>query len=391
MLAWWRFMIRFALLRQLPQRAEEVVAWSVTVPFTLWNDAFRYDGRSFRSAYSATLPPWIRPLVPLRALYLAFLFCWPLVACWRSIKRGRAVMRTLRGHFERAELVFSHLDAEFTEQEWQWSRPDMVFSMLAAWEFQHLRPAYGQLEHKATFLKRALEAGLPVPPELTLEQALASRELFIVKDPDMDLGAGVELMDGEELSALAPEERAVMILQPRLRNHPVLRALYPPDAPLSTLRVTTTLNPLTRQPEVTRCALRMGRAGSLVDNTARGGIWSNINLQDGTLTAGVKRHTFGKYRDGKALRHEVHPDTGKRFVGLRVPWFEEGKALALEAHQMLAPDALTLGWDIALWEERPVLLEVNVWTVVYDYDPPFDAFTPGIQLVLERLKQSSGH
>ena len=266
----------------------------------------------------------------------------------------------------------------------------LLFSMLAAWEFRHHRPAYGQLEHKATFLKRALEAGLPVPPELTLEQAMASRELFIVKDPDMDLGAGVELMDGEELKALEPEERAVMILQPRLRNHPVLRALYPPDAPLSTLRVTTTLNPTTQLPEVTRCAMRMGRAGSLVDNTARGGIWSNVNLQDGTLTAGVKRTTFGKYKDGKALRHEVHPDTGKRFVGLRVPWFEEGKALALEAHQKLAPDALTLGWDIALWEERPVLLEVNVWTVVHDYDPPFDAFTPGIQLVLERLKQRAG-
>jgi len=149
------------------------------------------------------------------------------------------------------------------------------------------------------------------------------------------------------------------------------------------------LDPVTGQPQISRCALRMGRDGSVVDNTAQGGIWSNIRLDTGELTPGVTRHSFGLYKAGRPLRYGNHPDSGKSFVGLKVPWWEEGRALALQAHATLAPDAPSLGWERALWETRPVLLEVNVWTVVYDYDPQNDAFTPGCDLILKRLKALS--
>ncbi|MFN7131784.1 MAG: sugar-transfer associated ATP-grasp domain-containing protein [Myxococcales bacterium] len=85
------------------------------------------------------------------------------------------------------------------------------------------------------------------------------------------------------------------------------------------------------------------------------------------------------------MREPNHPDTGRPFAGIRVPWWDEGRRLALEAHRRLAPDALTLGWDVGLAAEAPVFLEVNVWTASYDYDPPDDAYAHDCALMLARL------
>lgn len=393
MFKWWSRILRFTLRGQRPVTLDEVPVWSVAVPWRLWYHPFRFDGRSFDRSYRAGLPRLLRPLIPLRLFYLAFLFFWPLVALWRSVWKGRQAPAYFRGCLSRPDLVHAHLDADFTPAEWAWSRPDTPLSMLAAWEFHVLRRDWTALENKVLFYTRAQEAGLPIPECLSIEEAIQRGGEWIVKDATQDLGSGVELLSAQELQEELPHltdaEKKGIVVQPVLRNHATLRAVYPETAPLSTLRVTTQLDPATHQPVVSRCAVRMGRAGSVVDNTAQGGIWTNVQLSTGQLTAGVTKHSFGQYKDGKPLRYNSHPDTGLPFVGLKVPWWDEGRALAVRAHTLLAPDAPSMGWDIALWEERPVLLEVNVWTVVYDYDPQNDAFTPGCTLILQELKKLS--
>ena len=110
-----------------------------------------------------------------------------------------------------------------------------------------------------------------------------------------------------------------------------------------------------------------------------------MDTATGSLQAGTSNKTFGRLENGEPIRHGAHVDTGTSFVGLRVPWFEEGRALALRAHRLLAPDGIALGWDVGLAADAPVLLEVNVWTTSYDYDPPSDAHGDACVAVLARL------
>lgn len=390
---WWR-LVRFLLLRRLPRTPSELPLWALCVPWLVWAEPCRYDGTSFRGRYSAAVPGgrWL----PLRLFYALFLVVWPLFALPRALAVGlarrslRAATHVWRTALFRPELPLSHPGAYVPPNEVAWSRPDYAWSMLYAWLFVTggLPRSVFALDDKHEFLQRAEAAGLPLPKRLTIAEARGRSELVVVKDPQRDLGYGVTLVRGDTLPQAfsGPEP----ILQERLLNHPRLRALFSDAAPLSTLRVVTQLRD--GAPQVVRCAVRIGRAGAPVDNTQQGGIWSCVPLQGerrGRLTAGVTRRTAGEWSGGAPIRHGEHPDTRLSFVDAEVPYFEEGQALALAAHRALAPRALTLGWDIGLAEARPVVLEVNVWTTTYDYDPETDLFGEAAALMLTTLARTA--
>ncbi len=382
--AYLRLLVRFALFGRRPARCEELPIWALAVPFRMWKRPCRYDGRTFEAFYTSGASRLTRTLLPLRFLYLLFLLLWPTIALARSVRHGSRWREQYRAALRRPDLYMFHPAASYTEAELAWGRPDFELGMLYAVEFDRLRSPFFELDDKRAFADACRRAGFPTPPELTPQEAVRRGGTFIAKDPRGDLGFGVLAVDAAELKETEAHE---VIVQERLFNHPQLLKVFPADAPLSTLRVLTTLDPETREPKVSRCAIRIGRAGMDVDNTAQGGIWARIDPRSGEIQPGVTKKTFGVRRsDGTPVREGRHPDTGKSFAGLKVPWWDEGREMALEAHRTLAPDALTLGWDVGLAKERPVFLEVNVWTASYDYDPPDDAFTPACGLILARLE-----
>ena len=385
---WWRRVARFALVGALPARPDEVPTWAMALPFRLWRSVIRYDGRTFEDLQAGRLSPALRTLLPLRALYLLFLFAWPLVAFARSLRRGRGALRYWRACLAVPELSVLHPHSDYTDREIDWMRPDFSLGMYYAWQWNRAQPAWLRVDDKKHFLSLCAAHGLPTPPTHTPAEAIAMGGSFIVKDPQRDLGFGVAVLSSEEIRALGPDADG-LIVQTRLRNHPTLLKALPESAPLSSFRVITTLDAVTREPRVTRCAIRIGRAGAEADNTAQGGIWAQVDLATGAILPGVTKKTFGAYTAGEPVRFDRHPDTKRRFADLVVPWFTEGRALALKAHTLLAPEALSLGWDVALAEGAPVLLEVNVWTTCYDYDPPDDALTPACALVANALAGSN--
>ncbi len=103
--------------------------------------------------------------------------------------------------------------------------------------------------------------------------------------------------------------------------------------------------------------LRMGVAGSHVDNIAAGGIFVGINMADGTL----KVKGFNKLGKG-GLTYLAHPDTHVVFKKFRIPFFCEAITLAINAARLLPP--ALIGWDIAVSENGPILMEGNA--VYYD-------------------------
>lgn len=379
-------MCRFALLGQLPRTAEELPIWAMTVPLRMWKTVARADGRTFEDLHAVGIGETARKLLPLRSFYLLFLLLWPLSALGRALRRGPGFGLYWKMAMSRPELAVQHPQSTYTEREVLWGRPDYTLGMFYAYWFNKERASFFALDDKREFARVMAAEGFPLPPALTVEEALSSEGPVVVKDATSDLGYGVSIMAAAELRQLV-EPLDQLVLQKRLCNHRTLLKFLPADAPLSSFRVMTMLEPVTKKPVVVRTAMRMGRAGSDVDNTQQGGIWARVAMDNGQIQGGVTRHSFGLYKHGKPVRETHHPDSGKSFVGVRVPWFEEGKRLAVRAHEQVAPEATTLGWDIALCEGAPVFLEVNVWTVLYDYEPDNDIFTPACALMLEKLRE----
>jgi hypothetical protein len=302
----------------------------------------------------------------------------------RAARPGRGA-KFLRAALFRPELALAHPNGTDTDAEVAWSRPDYAIGMYYAYLWDRTKASWFFVDDKRKFLALCNANGFPVPPTFTAGEAISRGGDFIVKDPEQDLGYGVEVLSASELADL--EWKDELIVQERLRNHPDLRAVFGDEAPLSTLRVLVLRDPDTNALVVQRTAIRIGRHGVAVDNTQQGGIWASVDRSTGLILPGVTRKSYGHVENGVFVRFSEHPDSKRTFVGTKIPWFEQGKAMALAAHAKLAPEAMALGWDVGLAEGGPVLLEVNVWATCYDYDPPDDAFTPTCRRLLVELRR----
>lgn len=142
----------------------------------------------------------------------------------------------------------------------------------------------------------------------------------------------------------------VIVLQPCLVNHPALRDLS--RNALSTIRLMTTRRPRAK-PQFLAGVFKMGTGQSTVDNFSQGGIASAIDCETGTLDAAISLD-----KQNLIFEHEVHPDTGAPIAGRQLPFWREAIDMALNAHSRLG-DVPCVGWDVALLESGPVLVEGN--------------------------------
>jgi Sugar-transfer associated ATP-grasp len=139
------------------------------------------------------------------------------------------------------------------------------------------------------------------------------------------------------------------VLQARLKQHAFLDAIAPYTT--NTIRVVTFLD-ADNEVHVHFSIVRVGRKGSMADNWDRGGISIAVDPASGVLGRGVLKP---KYR---AQRVESHPDTGVCFVGLQMPFWNEVLDLCSRAAR-LTPNLRSVGWDIAVTPDGPVIIEGN--------------------------------
>jgi hypothetical protein len=147
------------------------------------------------------------------------------------------------------------------------------------------------------------------------------------------------------LSRYRPEEPA--IVQEFVPQHPAISAIAP--RPVNTIRVLTLC---TRSGEilVLSSSMRFGVGSATVDNWSAGGVAVGVDHRTGRLM------DTAWYKDG--TRCHAHPDTGFRFEGFQVPFWDEVLALAKRVQRGLAFYRL-IGIDVALTPAGPVLIEMN--------------------------------
>jgi hypothetical protein len=94
---------------------------------------------------------------------------------------------------------------------------------------------------------------------------------------------------------------------------------------------------------------------AIVDSFAQGGLAAPIELATGAICGlAVQRDDYGV---GLRLINK-HPDSGRAFLGFAIPRWAEALELARSAHAHF-PSVHFVGWDIAILQEGPALVEAN--------------------------------
>jgi len=135
------------------------------------------------------------------------------------------------------------------------------------------------------------------------------------------------------------------VLEELIIQEQTMAAFHPSS--VNTLRIATLR--LNDRVEIIHPRIRLGRGDAVVDNAGSGGIIGNIDLKTGQVYAAC---------DKKGIKYDLHPDTGLKIVGFKIPRFEEALELVKQLSNVL-PKVKYVGWDVALRDDGWVMIEGN--------------------------------
>lgn len=137
-----------------------------------------------------------------------------------------------------------------------------------------------------------------------------------------------------------------MFLEELVIQHPEMNVLCPKS--VNTLRIMT-FNDHGKS-EILWMGLRVGNGVNDIDNFHAKGMIVKIDMETGRL--------IGSGTDKDNVEYETHPTTGVPFDGFQIPCFQEAKELVLRA-SLESDKILVVGWDVAISENGPVIIEGN--------------------------------
>ena len=125
------------------------------------------------------------------------------------------------------------------------------------------------------------------------------------------------------------------------------------ESSVNTVRFMTTLWP-GGTARVIATWFKVGRAGKCVDNAGSGGnVDAGVDSETGKIYNVVQ---FDGWRRTKAI--DRHPDSGSLLNGVVIEHWDAIKAEVIKFQQAF-PYCKAAGWDIAITDEGPVIIEVN--------------------------------
>ena len=159
-----------------------------------------------------------------------------------------------------------------------------------------------------------------------------------IYDRDRDARTPADLLEELRPDPYIVEE-VIRQAEPMARLHP---------ASVNTVRCATFMTE--HGPEIIFTFLRIGQAGSVVDNAGAGGIVASVDMQTGVV------ETVGRMENGSSCI--FHPDSGCQILGMRLPRWDELRALGLTLAERI-PEQKYISWDFALTDDGWVVVEGN--------------------------------
>lgn len=182
---------------------------------------------------------------------------------------------------------------------------------------------------------------------------------IIVKPLDGEGGKGIEkfkFIDDDNTKELFTKllENKQLLIEECIKQHPDMDKLY--DKSVNTLRMFTFYHD--GQAYFLQAILKMGNGG-VVDNFSSGGMYTYVN-DDGVV--------FVEAIDQADNIFYEHPISHEKIVGFKVPMFKEAIEMVKEAAKVV-PEIGYVGWDVAISENGPVLVEGNCFPGVFQVKP----------------------
>ncbi|MBX3087933.1 MAG: hypothetical protein KF742_05555, partial [Cryobacterium sp.] len=113
--------------------------------------------------------------------------------------------------------------------------------------------------------------------------------------------------------------------------------------------------------------LKMGN-GDVIDNFAHGGMYTMLSEDGVALHAAF---------DVEGDAYEIHPISGIRIPGFKVPLYDKVLEL-VDTVARIVPEIPYVGWDIAISPDRPVVIEGNYNTGVFQAKPSLTGNKTGL-------------
>ena len=173
---------------------------------------------------------------------------------------------------------------------------------------------------------------------------------IIVKPIDLQCGKGItkiEITKDTNIKNLYMRliHNKQLLVEECVKQSKKMNKLFPSS--VNTLRIVTAYK--NKKATVLFRAIRIGNGKNVVDNFNHGGMYSVVS-DKGIITKPAI--------DKKGNVFEKHPVTNTEIVGFVIPYFKESIKMVKEAAKVI-PEVGLVGWDIAITEKGPVMIEGN--------------------------------
>lgn len=177
---------------------------------------------------------------------------------------------------------------------------------------------------------------------------LTNRDTVFAKPSQGIRGQGVTKLDIKENVDETIKyclENNLDLIEELIIQHDDLNTLYPGS--INTVRFMTYV--VDNEVKVIGTILRMGNGGH-IDNGAAGGIFATIDPDTGV----INNVAFNRAEE----TFENHPITKTKIKGFKIPHWDKVVEMCKNAALEL-PDVRSIGWDVAITPEGPLLIEGN--------------------------------
>lgn len=183
-------------------------------------------------------------------------------------------------------------------------------------------------------------------------ESSSGNDVFVVNDIRYtENDCKMHLFDGTEIYLSSFLSNTPLIFESLIHQTEQLSSLN--TSSVNTIRFMTTLHP-NGDAKIIATFIKIGRSGKCVDNAGSGG---NVDACIDTETGEIKYTIqFDGWRKIKNITH--HPDSGNQVEGIKIKDWKNIKSQVID-FQRSFPYIKAAGWDIAITDEGPLVIEVN--------------------------------
>ncbi|MDD4706269.1 MAG: sugar-transfer associated ATP-grasp domain-containing protein [Bacilli bacterium] len=209
------------------------------------------------------------------------------------------------------------------------------------------------------------------------QQFVKKHKQFIVKPLDGEGGYGIQkinITNKTDLKKIFNDllNNNQVLIEEYIDQHKKIAELY--SNSVNTLRLFTFYDG--NNTYILNSVFKLGNGG-VIDNFSSGGMYTFVDENGKIIVPAIDQNDNIYY---------IHPITKKDILGFTIPMYEEACQLVKEA-AMLVPEIKYIGWDVAITNKGPLIIEGNSFPGVFQIKPSLnnkkEGLIPKYQQVME--------